>query len=105
MFCPHCGMEISDVADVCLCCGRSVENIKKQINQDSASFGWWWLGFFFPLIGIILWAVWTSSCPKKAARSGWGAIIGIITSFVLTALIVGIYLLLFGLLLSKAMYF
>ena len=59
MFCPYCGKEIDNIADVCLGCGRSVKKIKNSAQQDSSSVGWWWLGFFFPLIGFILWCVWT----------------------------------------------
>ena len=82
MFCPHCGKEINNNADICLGCGRSVKSIKKA-EKDSGNAGWWWLGFFFPLIGFILWLVWTGDTPMRARRVGWGALIGVIVSVAL----------------------
>ncbi len=85
MFCPNCGKELSDLADICVGCGRSVKNLKSTAS-DSASAGWWWLGFFFPLIGFILWAIWSGNYPMKAKKAGIGAIVGTITSVVLFVL-------------------
>ena len=71
MFCPYCGKEINDNADICLGCGRNVKNIKKPVcDNERASAGWWWLGFFFPLVGFILWLVWSSSMPLRAKKTG-----------------------------------
>ena len=86
MYCSNCGKEINDNADICIGCGRSVKNMKKA-EQDSGSYGWWWLGFFFPLIGFILWLVWTGDTPMRARRVGWGALIGVIVSVALVILI------------------
>ena len=87
MFCPYCGKEINDNADICLGCGRSVSNVKKASCKDSNSVGWWWLGFFFPFVGLILWLVWTGSTPMRAKRTGWGALVGAIVSVVLSILL------------------
>lgn len=87
MFCPYCGKEIDDNADVCLGCGRSVSNVVKAASNDSNSMGWWCLGFFFPIIGFILWLVWTGNKPMRAKRAGWGALTGVIVSVVLTILV------------------
>lgn len=86
MFCPYCGKEIGNAADVCLGCGRSVAGVKNNMRQDSSSVGWWWLGFFFPLIGFILWCVWSGNAPMKAKRVGWGSLVGVITSVALVVL-------------------
>ena len=41
------------------------------------------LGFFFPLVGLILWLVWMNSSPLKAKSCGKGALIGVIVSVVI----------------------
>lgn len=82
MFCPHCGKQLVDIADICVGCGRSVKHITKNIQADSVSAGWWWLGFFFPIIGFILWAMWTGEYPRKAKKVGAGSLVGIVVSVV-----------------------
>lgn len=91
MYCTHCGKEISDIADVCIGCGRSVKKIPKKAENDSNSVGWWWLGFLLPIVGFILWAVWTADYPMKAKKAGWGAIVGVIVSVVAVVLIYILY--------------
>ncbi len=87
MFCQYCGKEINDQADFCLGCGRAVRTTQKATEQDSNSSGWWWLGFFLPLIGFILWLVWAGDTPIRAKRIGWGALVGVIVSVVLMVLL------------------
>lgn len=48
-----------------------------QQSNDSGSFGWAVLGFFIPLVGLILWLVWKDSKPKSAKMSGIGALVGV----------------------------
>lgn len=93
MYCPNCGREINMQADICLGCGRSIKSFKKAQLNDSNSAGWWWLGFFLPLVGFILWIVWTGDTPMRAKRVGWGALVGAIVS---VALVVLIYIAIFA---------
>lgn len=44
--------------------------------NDSGSIGWGILGFFFPLVGLILFLVWKNTKPKCAKVAGMGALIG-----------------------------
>lgn len=80
-FCKHCGKEIVDDAVVCVGCGRSVDSSAKKVVVDETSASGWWtvLGFFFPLIGLILFLVWEDSHPIRAKKCGRGALIGVIT--------------------------
>ena len=48
-----------------------------QQSNDSGSFGWAVLGFFIPLVGLILWLVWKDSKPKSAKMAGIGALVGV----------------------------
>ena len=77
MLCPVCNKEVEDNVDVCPVCGCPLANARAK--QDSGNYGWWLLGFFFPLVGLILWLVWRENTPLRAKRAGWGALIGVIT--------------------------
>ena len=48
-------------------------------NED-ASKGWIALGFFFPLIGLILYLVWYDEHRRRAKYAGKGALISVIVS-------------------------
>ena len=50
---------------------------------DSGSIGWWFLGFFVPIVGLILYLVWKDEKPLSARRAGWGALISVIVGGVL----------------------
>ncbi len=105
MYCPNCGKEILENASVCLGCGCAAPKSAKSVAADSTSVGWWWLGFFFPLVGFILWLVLTDSTPVRAKRVGMGALVGVIVSAVLVVLVyVAIFVLSFLIGMSSAMY-
>ncbi len=52
--------------------------------RDKGSIGWAILGFFVPLVGIILFIAWHKSKPNSARNAGAGALVSIIVNFVLT---------------------
>jgi hypothetical protein len=86
-FCSKCGAEVHDDAIVCLKCGCSVANTNQQtvsiVNpNDASSGGFAALGFFFPVVGLILWIIWNNTSPLKAKSCGKGALIGFIVSIV-----------------------
>ena len=97
MYCKKCGKELDDSYKCCPFCGAMVneeENYpqntvatnNKVASQDSGSIGWAFLGFFIPLIGLILYLVWHDNKPKTAKKCGVGALIGVISSIVFTIL-------------------
>ena len=49
-----------------------------QQPVDSGSIGWGVLGFFIPLVGLILFLVWKDTKPNSAKVAGIGAIIGVV---------------------------
>ena len=51
---------------------------------DKGSFGWAVLGFFLPIVGLILWLVWKDTRPLDSRRSRNGFIVGLIVSVVFT---------------------
>lgn len=79
-YCPHCGNEIKTGADVCLSCGKVLHTTQ---TKDSGNSGWGVLGFFFPLIGLILYLVWKDDQPKNSKMAGKGALIGVIVNVIL----------------------
>ena len=60
------------------------------IAGDTGSFGWAVLGFFVPVVGLILWLVWMRTRPRNAKMSRNGFIIGLAFAVVATVTIVAI---------------
>lgn len=65
---------------------RSESNIQNatstqaQSAKESGSAGWGVLGFFFPLVGFILWLVWRDDHPARSRSAGIGCLVGICTA-------------------------
>lgn len=55
---------------------------------DTGSFGWAVLGFFFPLVGLILYLVWRTDKPVSAKQAGMGALVSVIATVVLWILLI-----------------
>ena len=51
-----------------------------EVN-DSGSIGWGILGFFIPIVGLVLFLVWKNTKPKCAKVAGIGALVGVCLSF------------------------
>ena len=82
-FCSKCGKEVHDDAVICTHCGCSIAGGNPVVDaQDAPSMGFAVLGFFIPLVGLILYLMWHNTKPKKAASAGKGALIGFIVNIV-----------------------
>ena len=90
MYCKNCGKNIDDSAIYCINCGTRFDN---NINEtdDRSSFGFAILGFFIPIVGLILFLIYEGKKPKRAKLSGKGALIGFITKIVLSIILVILY--------------
>ena len=68
-YCRYCGGQLEDVAQVCVHCGAYVENrqsassTSSEANKPNAGYNI--LAFFFPIVGLVLWAVWKSKYPLR----------------------------------------
>ena len=84
MFCSKCGKEVNDEAIVCVHCGCAIENKKAPVvnSGDAPNTGFAVLGFFIPLVGLILYLVNKDTAPLKAKSAGKGALIGFCVSLV-----------------------
>ena len=56
-------------------------------ENEQASAGWGVLGFFFPVVGLILYLVWYDNHRKRAKTAGKGALIGVIAYVVFYVLV------------------
>lgn len=81
-YCSKCGAELVDEAVVCTSCGCAQENAVAK-KEDSSSFGWAFLGFCIPIVGLILYLVWKADTPLRAKSAGKGALISVIASVVI----------------------
>ena len=90
MYCKNCGKNIYDSATYCINCGTRFDN---NINEtdDHSSFGFAILGFFIPIVGLILFLIYEGKKPKRAKSAGKGALIGFITKIVLSIILVILY--------------
>ena len=97
MFCPNCGMRFPVGKKFCDQCGRELKEAFGQINSgcqnviDASSGGFGVLGFFFPIVGLILYLVWKENLPLRAKSAGKGALIGAITATAFTLISYVIY--------------
>ena len=85
-FCSKCGHELVDEAVVCVNCGCSVADPATPAAPavaDAPNMGFAVLGFFIPLVGLILYLINKDTAPRKAKSAGKGALIGFIVSVVL----------------------
>jgi len=60
--------------------------------QDAPSGGFATLGFFFPLIGFILYLVWNTTLPFRARSAGKGALIGAIVYVAVSVISVVVFM-------------
>ena len=94
-FCTNCGEPLKSHYKVCPNCGQAVNNAyqsnktprtstqaSKAQEGEGDTFGWGILGFFFPLVGFILFLVWQTEKPLTAKSAGTGALIGLIAQSV-----------------------
>lgn len=88
MYCKNCGKNNEDSAIYCNNCGTRLDNNEAD---DSSSFGFAVLGFFIPIVGLILFLIYEGKKPKRAKAAAKGALIGFITKIVLSLILVILY--------------
>ena len=92
MFCSKCGKEINDEAVVCVHCGCAVENkAAAAVAGDAPNTGYAVLGFFIPIVGLILYLMNINTYPLRAKSAGKGALISVILSVVFYVIYVVIF--------------
>ena len=107
-YCSKCGKELVDEAVICIGCGCSVANnvgATVPAMDDKKSLGYALLGFFFPIVGLILWLVWKDTWPMKAKSAGKGALISAIIGVFLSVLLCLFYIVIICLAFAGAGFF
>lgn len=91
-FCYNCGNKIVDDGSYCSRCGVRLGNVDNNYSSqnvnvdDNGGFGWGVLGYFIPLVGLILFLSWKDEKPKTAKAAGKGALISVIVNVVVSIL-------------------
>ncbi len=70
---------------------QSATSTQAQSAKEGGTAGWGVLGFFFPLIGFILWLVWKEDYPARSKSAGIGCLVSVCLS-VLGGILYGIIL-------------
>ncbi|MDE6584428.1 MAG: zinc-ribbon domain-containing protein [Anaeroplasmataceae bacterium] len=100
MYCRKCGAKLEDTDKKCPFCGEPVQpeapsfqthsqDYYASDKDDAGSIGWAILGFFIPIVGLILFCIWHSERPTSAKQAGIGALISVIFSFIMYAVLFG----------------
>ena len=93
MYCKNCGQKQSNDATYCTECGepfepkyyggaRSTAGRKYTASDDSSSVAMGILGFFIPVVGLILGLVYYDERPKRAKSAFKGTCIRVVVNFV-----------------------
>ena len=59
-----------------------VQQPQQPANGDTGSFGWAFLGFMIPIVGLILYLVWKDTKPRNASAAGKGALVSVIAGVI-----------------------
>ncbi len=82
MNCKNCGQEITDDnVKYCPSCGNDLKS-NPVAEKSEKSFGWIVFGFFFPIIGFILYLVFRREYPVKAKSVKKGALVGLVVEVI-----------------------
>ncbi|MDO9629673.1 MAG: zinc ribbon domain-containing protein [Acholeplasmataceae bacterium] len=79
-YCPNCGSQVRDDQDVCLSCGKSLKMSaqNKVYDEQGSTAAYAVLGFFVPIVGLILYLIWKEERPRAARSAGKGALISVV---------------------------
>lgn len=89
MYCKNCGRTVDDTSSYCNNCGARIDNKPNaDVSEDNSNLGFAILGFFIPIVGLILFLIYEEKKPKRAKSAGKGALIGFITEIVLAIILV-----------------
>ncbi len=74
---------------------QNATSTQAQSAKEGGTAGWGVLGFFFPLVGFILWLVWKDDHPARSRSAGIGCLVAVCLSIfggILYGIILGVIL-------------
>ncbi len=90
-YCTHCGKELVDDAIVCTNCGCAANGVGNigaaNSSADMPNVGLNLLGFFIPIVGLILYCTMQAQTPRKANQIGLFSLIGFVVNLFLILMI------------------
>lgn len=92
--CPYCGAQVDDNALFCPACGSAQAAAQQEtfadtkVTTNETYTGLTVLGFFFPLIALVLYIVWNSTQPAKALAAGKGGLMSVSLGSPIIALVI-----------------
>lgn len=105
MYCRQCGKEIGEDAAFCPYCGASQVpqaqppqggGYAKVPPVEESGVGWGILGFFIPVVGLILFLVWRDEHPARSKGAGIGALVSVCLGVVLSILAMVLFTVMFS---------
>lgn len=89
MYCKNCGKEIGNSRYCPYCGAENGTNVPP--STDAGSVGWAFLGFFVPIVGLVLFLLWREEKPKSAKMAGVGALVRVILSVLAVVIVLAIF--------------
>lgn len=69
MYCKNCGRTVDDTSSYCNNCGARIDNKPNaDVSEDSLSLGFAILGFFIPIVGLILFLIYEEKKPNELSQ-------------------------------------
>ena len=95
MFCEKCGNMLNDNDVFCGKCGTKIYAQKVEVI-DKPSMLLNLVGFFAPLVGLILYLILKDEEPIRAKAIGKWALIGVVLEAALTILVIVLWIIMFS---------
>lgn len=96
MYCRQCGRKLYDDTEICPYCSTPVSSMKNNKPKDRTYIVFGILGFFIPLVGLILYLVLKDSNPRNSKAAGKGAIAGFVANIIFSIIYFVVILLFTG---------
>ncbi len=92
MYCTACGKELHAEAVVCMSCGAGTGNKGNVLGEsDGSLIGWSILGFFVPIVALILYLIWKEERPRTARAAAKGGLVYLVFMAAIITFYIGIF--------------